>query len=255
MPTKQEIRAKRLKARQRFIQARKAERAFARQLKSVAKQVGNIVKTMAPTGTIEQPTTLTQMLRNYASILPQWAKAVSLKMIAEVSQRDEHAWSEMGREIGRSLGEEIRKAPTGRVMQELMAEQVELITSIPIKAAERVHHLTIEAMTTGTRASEIAKEILRSGEVAESRAMTIARTETSRTVSNMVQARSQYIGSDGYFWRTSEDSDVRKLHKELNGKFFRWDDPPIAGENGERAHPGCIYNCRCFADPVIPDIL
>ncbi len=255
MPSKREIRARIARGRERFIRARKAEKAFGRQLKSVARQVGNIVKTMAPKGLVEKPAELTQLLRNYASILAPWARAVSGKMIAEVSQRDEHAWAEMGREIGRGLREEIKNAPTGQVMKQLMDEQVELITSIPIAAAERVHKLTIEAMSDGTRAAEIAKEIMRTQEVSTSKAMLIARTETSRTVSNMTQARSQYVGSEGYIWRTSEDSDVRKLHRELNGKYFAWNDPPVSGENGERAHAGCIYNCRCFADPVIPDII
>lgn len=255
MPSKREIRARVQRSRERFIRSRKAEKAFARQLKSVARQVGGIVKTMAPKGLVEKPSELTQLLRNYASILTPWARAVSSKMIVEVSQRDEHAWAEMGREIGRGLREEIRNAPTGKVMRALMDEQVELITSIPIAAAERVHRLTIEALSDGTRAAEIAKEILRTQEVSTSKAMTIARTETSRTVANLNQARSQYVGSEGYIWRTSEDSDVRTLHRELNGKYFAWNDPPVAGEKGERAHPGCIYNCRCYAESVIPDIL
>jgi hypothetical protein len=88
-------------------------------------------------------------------------------------------------------------------MRELMAEQVDLITSLPIKAAQRVHKLTIEAMSDGTRAAEVAQEIMRTGHVTESRAKLIARTETSRTVTAMTQTRAEYVGSQGYIWRTA----------------------------------------------------
>jgi hypothetical protein len=42
-------------------------------------------------------------------------------------------------------------------------------------------------METGARADEMVEEIMRSGEVAASRAATIARTETSRASSNLLQ--------------------------------------------------------------------
>ncbi|MFX5937705.1 phage head morphogenesis protein, partial [Acinetobacter baumannii] len=82
-----------------------------------------------------------------------------------------------------------------RVLQELLAEQVDLITSIPREAGQRVHELTLKGLEDSTRASEIAKEIMRSGEVAKSRAMLIARTEVSRTATSLTQARAQFVGS------------------------------------------------------------
>jgi uncharacterized protein with gpF-like domain len=102
-----------------------------------------------------------------------------------------------------------------------------------------------------------------------SHARLIARTETARTASVLTEVRAKSVGSEGYIWRTSLDADVRpkigtpnfaKLntlamgsHRKLEGTFHRWDDPPIASENGERAHPGQIYNCRCWPEPVLPD--
>jgi SPP1 gp7 family putative phage head morphogenesis protein len=174
-------------------------------------------------------------------------------MVAEAEQRDARAWSELGVEMGRNLAAEIRGAPTGERMRELMAEQVDLITSLPRKAAQRVHRLAIEAMPGGVRPREIAQEILQTGRVTQARAMLIARTETGRAASTLMQARAEHLGSDGYIWRTMHDADVREMHRKLDGKFFRWDDPPVAGERGERSHPGAIYNCRCFAQPVFAD--
>jgi SPP1 gp7 family putative phage head morphogenesis protein len=173
-------------------------------------------------------------------------------MLAEVAIRDEGAWAQMARSMSRALRDEIRNAPTGRVLQAALADQVTLITSLPIEAGERVHKLTLEGLETGARADTIAAEIMRTSEVTQGRANLIARTEVSRTVSSLTQARAEHVGSTGYIWRTSQDSDVRPSHKKMSGKFVLWSDAPTL--DGLKGHAGALPNCRCFPEPVIPDI-
>jgi len=241
--------------RERFSRARLAEKVYGRQLKQIAKQVGVIIKGFAPNGVVRNMTDLNNALQKYAELLRPWAAAVTERMISEVGNRDLHAWKQLGNQTGRSLASELLLAPIRPALKELQKEQVALITSLPTDAAKRVHKLTLEAMLQGSRAAETAKEIMASGHVTESRAMLIARTETTRTATAITKARAVHVGSDGYIWRTAGDSDVRELHRKLEGKLIKWDDPPIAGENGERAHAGAIYNCRCFPEPVLPDIV
>lgn len=248
-----EKRKERLQARQRFARARKAEQALARNMRAVARQVGMIVRTMAPKGVVGNMPGLTHALQKYSEMLVPWARVVSERLITEVGQRDEHAWYELGETIGRNLRAEIRNAPTGIAMQKIMNEQVGLITSLPLHAARRVHKLTIEAMGSGERAAEIAKAILATGRVTESRAMLIARTETTRTVTATVQARARFIGSEAYTWRTSLDSDVRPEHQKMEGKVVRWDSPPVTEPNLGPYHAGAGPNCRCYPEPIIPD--
>jgi SPP1 gp7 family putative phage head morphogenesis protein len=116
-------------------------------------------------------------------------------------------------------------------------------------AYERVHKLTLEGLSNGTRAKAIAAEIMRSGDVSESRAMLIARTEVARTSTEFTRARAEQIGSTHFIWRTARDRDVRQSHAHLEGKTFRWDAPPEC-DPGHHALPGCIWNCRCWAEPV-----
>lgn len=250
-----EVRRIQRKARERFRRAHRAEQSFSRQLRQVARQVGAIIKGFAPRGVVQNTTPMVEALRRYADMLRPWAEAVSGRLIAEVGKRDEHAWNELGREIGRALGVEIRGAATGEQMRKKMLEQVALITSLPLDAAKHVHEWTIRSLEGGARAKEAAAEILKTGKVTTARAMLIARTETTRTATAMTEARARYIGSEGYIWRTAGDGAVRETHRKLNGRFFKWDDPPVAGESGERSHPGAIYNCRCYAEPVIPEQL
>lgn len=174
-------------------------------------------------------------------------------MLADVSARDSQTWMELSGELSKALRDEIRNAPTGELMREMLAEQVTLIKSLPLEAAQRVHDLTLKGIEDGTRAKEIAKEIARSGEVSMNRANLIARTEVARTASKLTEARATHIGSEGYIWRTSKDSDVRHSHKEMEGKYVRWDTPPKLSD-GTVTHAGQIYNCRCYPEPVIPEL-
>jgi SPP1 gp7 family putative phage head morphogenesis protein len=104
-------------------------------------------------------------------------------------------------------------------MRALLAEQVTLIKSIPLDAAQRVHEWTLAGIEDGTRAKEVAAQILRTNEVSANRAMLIARTETARTSSKLTESRARHVGSEGYIWRTSRDSDVRDSHREMEGKI------------------------------------
>lgn len=233
------------------IKTRRAERYYAKQLGRLAESVGQLIGGFPPGDPSALPS-IENLLRRYADALTPWAMATAQRMIDEVNQDDLDMWQRMGADLSRGIRREIMLAPTGEAMRELMNLQVTLIKSIPLEAAERVHKLTIEGLENSTRAKEIATEILRSNEVAKSRAMCIARTEVARTGANLTQARAEAIGSTQYIWRTSHDADVRSDHKILDGKVFAWNDPPIADRrSGARAHPGCIYNCRCWAYPLL----
>ena len=242
----------RRKTLERFINARKKGKVFTQRLKAVAHQIDNIIRGFAPTGIVEDVTMLQRALEQYGALIQPWAASVSEQLIAEINQRDEQAWFEMAREIGRSLRTELLSAPMRPTMRQLQQEQIELITSLPREASNRVHNLAIESYTAGTRADVLSQKILETGEVTLSRAKLIARTEIARTAATLNETRARHIGAETFIWRTSHDGDVREEHKELDGKVFRYDEPPVAARNGTRALPGCIWNCRCYADPIIP---
>lgn len=238
----------------KLIRARKAETHYAKQLRKIAGHIGDLINAMWQPGDPTVANSISSALDRYARILEPWARSVGRYMVAEVDARDRHAWREISAEMGALRRQELTETDVGLLTQSRLAAQVDLITSLPREAAERVHKLTLEGLTQSTRASEVAREIMRSGEVTESRANLIARTEVSRTTTEFTQARAEAAGSEEYIWRTSRDGDVRHDHKDLANKTFRWDSPPIADQRtGARAHPGCIYNCRCWPEPIFPD--
>ena len=245
----------RRKARERFQLAERLEAEYLRSLRKVTKQVDHIVKEMAPGGVVRNSIELQNILRGYAKLIEPWANSVANRMLKRVADKDENAWAKLGKTMGVELRKEIQDAPTGQFLRSFLQEQVTLITSLPLEAAERVHKLTLEGMIAGgRRASEIQKDILATGSVTESRAKLIARTEIARTASGLTMARAMHVGSTHYIWRTSGDTDVRSSHKEMDGAVVPWDTPPLL-KDGTRTHAGQIYNCRCYPEPILTDLI
>jgi SPP1 gp7 family putative phage head morphogenesis protein len=239
-----------------WARARKAEEQFARHLRTLARHCGALTRQMfEPENFQDSARRIQGLLERYAETLRPWAKAVAERMVQDVARRDRGVWHARGKMMGRELQAEIAGAPTGMVLRNAIGETAALITSLPLEAAQRVGELSIRALVKSSRANELAAEILRTGEVTKARANLIARTQTSTTATALVAARATHLGSEGYIWRTVGDADVRKLHRDLNGTFHRWSEPPVAGERGERAHAGQIYNCRCWAEVVLPEEL
>ena len=240
------------RAQQRFQRSRKAEIEYARKLRSVARQVGHIVQGFAPNGVVKNQDALLTALRKYADMITPWAKAVGSKMLDDIARRDESMWAEMSRQVGRNLKTEIENTPTGRLMAEALNEQVRLITSLPLEAAERVHNLVMMGLTDSGRAKQVAADIMETGKVTQGRANLIARTEVGRTATELTKARATQAGVTHYIWKTAGDGDVRSSHKHMNNKVFAFNSPPEV-EPGKFYHPGSFPNCRCYPEVIIPE--
>lgn len=230
----------------------RAEGAYARALKEIARHVGAIIAGSYTDSKDEH--SISAMLNAYADALKPWATATARRMIEDVNARDLASWKALGREISAQLRFDITRAPVGETMRALLGEQVGLIQSLPIEAAQRVHEFTLKGLEGSLRQNEVAAAILRSSEVAQSRAVLIARTEVARTASVLTQSRAVHIGSTHYVWETAHDRDVRPGHKAMQGKVCEWANPPAVNENGRIMyhHPGQIWNCRCWPRPIIP---
>lgn len=226
--------------------ARRPDMAFSRALLRVARIVGQIVRQFGGHHDFSA-----RALQDYARLIEPWARSQARRMVATVAAREGKSWREHSEDIGVGLRREVSTGEVGQRVQQLVDEGTELITSLPWEAAQRVTKLSLEAAVDGSRVPDLEKEILRTGEVTASRARLIARTEIGRAASAITQARAEKIGSPGYIWRTSKDSDVRPSHKRMEGQFVAWDDPPTL--DGLTGHAGALPNCRCYAEPVIPE--
>ena len=235
-----------------FEKSAKVEKQYARALRGVAREVGRIVAGYD----IDSPlysALVSQALGKYADRLQPWARVMASRIVTAIDAQDEQAWARQSREMSRALRQELQHAPVGSALTQFLADNVDLITSLPKQAASRVHELTQEGLMGSRRAADIAAEILRTGHVTESRAMLIARTEVARTASGLSIIRAQHIGCTHYVWRTSRDGDVRKSHKEMEGQVIAFASPPTLSD-GMTTHAGQVFNCRCYPEIIVPDM-
>jgi len=239
------------RARSPFQLTRGIENRYAIQLRKLAGKIGRLVAGYSdPLTQPDQRFEIVRSLQDYADQITPWAQSLARKVVAEVDWANREAYAKHAQEMSRALRRELDTAPTGEMMRLMQAEQVELIRSLPTEAAQRVVDIAQKNMLNGTRAAEFAREIQRTGDVTKSRATLIARTETSRTSSNLTQARAVFVGSVAYTWETAEDSDVRPSHRAMQDQVVQWADPPTL--DGLRGHAGCLPNCRCHPAPIIP---
>lgn len=231
-------------ARAAWQRVRRAEVGYAAELRKVARAVSDIIR-----GSPDDADAVASALRRYAEIVRPWARSAGQRMLAQVSRADVKAWEAHTGEVGRSLRAELRAEPTGAAVSDILARQVDLISSLPRQAAERVQKLALDAVTRGERPESLIEELLKTGAMTANRATMIARTETGRASTAITQARATRAGSVGYIWRTCEDADVRPSHRAMNGKMVRWDSPPTLDK--VTAHAGAAYSCRCYCEPVL----
>lgn len=76
----------------------------------------------------------------------------------------------------------------------------------------------------------------------EARSRLIARDQISKYNGQLNQVRQTNLGITKYRWQTANDERVRDRHKQLNGRIFDWNDPPLS-DSGEPINPGDDYQC------------
>jgi len=107
---------------------------------------------------------------------------------------------------------------------------------------------------SGLRYEGMIKTLQDSYGVSYNKAKFLARQETKLLTSKFKEARYTDAGINEYKWQCvvgSPNHPVRPMHKRLDGKICRFDDPPIVDEKGNRKNPGEDYGCRCVARPIV----
>lgn len=185
------------------------------------------------------------------------------RMVTPVSVSNMATWRQAAKKAtrGRFLYELLmaeRDQNLRLSMEAQITENVGLIRTLPMDVANKVVHDITEEALLGRRADTIAKIIKdKTDQHARASARLIARTEVNKTRTALTKARSEELGLKWYVWRTALDGDrVRKSHREMEDVLVAWSNPPspeeLVGEkNVGHYHAGNIYNCRCYAEPLL----
>jgi SPP1 gp7 family putative phage head morphogenesis protein len=187
-----------------------------------------------------------------------------LSQITEGTAEEISAWNkaQITRVMKQGLGVDIYQAEPW-LAQELnifTVNNVNLIKSSNAAFLKQTETIVYDGMRRGLRHEEIAKQILGTGKdelgkvskfkTAKNRANLIARDQVNKLNGQLNELRQKNAGISKYIWRTNVDGRERASHNHWNGMEFSWETGSPNGTN-----PGDEIQCRCYAQPVLDDIL
>lgn len=185
------------------------------------------------------------------------------RMVTPIATMNMSTWRKAARKATKNpflynlLLQEINSGLASDIEKQIH-ENALLIRTLPNDTANKVVEDIYGEGLQGLRSSEIAKHIRKyTDQHARASAKLIARTETSKTMSALTEARSKNLNLNWYVWRTEQDGDrVRPSHRIMEGVLVNFSDPPspeqLAGlPSVGTYHAGNIWNCRCYEEPLI----
>lgn len=140
-----------------------------------------------------------------------------------------------------------------QIMSKAVKENFKMIKTIPDKMLDIMNH-----KYTSTLIEEVAKGTLSRGSFRKmlashghKNATVIARTETAKLQTTILQARATDLGSVAYIWLASNDKRTRPSHKAMNGVVVFWSHKPTLDKMV--GHAGEYPNCRCSPNPIMDE--
>lgn len=186
------------------------------------------------------------------------------RMIFHINIKNAKTWREAASRssraqvLYRALEYEMNGATGARVHQ-LVRENANLISSLPLDAAQTLTDEVLRAQQSGARPKTVARLAQqRFPALLRSRTHLISRTETAKASTALTQARCERLAIEWYQWETSLDGDrVRDSHRNMHGVIVPWSQPPspeaLIGEKSTLGHyqAGACPNCRCVVIPIL----
>lgn len=164
-----------------------------------------------------------------------------------------------GREVGKVfkevLGVDLFKAEpwlNGEV-EAFVTANVSLIQSLSSSYFDRIEQTVLTAARTGLSWHEVAGDLRSAYGASRARAELIARDQIGKFNGQLSMLRQSGAGVTRYTWRTARDERVRASHRRMEGRVCLWSERPLVGSR--HVHPGEDFQCRCYAEPVLEDLL
>lgn len=143
---------------------------------------------------------------------------------------------------GVDLSTTVGLAENRQTLEAVVANLVNLTKGLNDDTRKALEDIVWRGFTERTPRSQVAREIRQALETKRSRAMLIARDQTTKLAAVLDEERQREAGITKYRWRHSRKLRPRPTHVERDGKLFEWRKPPHDG------HPGFAINCGCKAE-------
>lgn len=146
-------------------------------------------------------------------------------------------------------------------------QNASLIVGISDELRKEIEGIAMRGLTGGSTVRDMERDIRKRFKTTRARARLIARDQTGKLNAQLTEIRQTRIGINEYIWNSVNDERVRDSHLALDGKICTWDNPSVYRERdskewvsrsligGYEGHPGDDYQCRCFPEPILEEII
>lgn len=203
---------------------------------------------------------MSYLAKKFTDMFNKQSKQLAEQMINGVNRESGVNVTRSLKEIAPTIRIDSRKIsePVKTVMKASIAENVDLIKSIPQQYLSGVQQAVMRSITTGNGMADLKPFLEKQGGITERRARNIANDQTRKAYNSLNRARMEQAGITKFEWvHSAGGKDPRPLHMNnypagLNGGIFSFDDLPVIDERtGERGIPGQAPMCRCRMRPLI----
>jgi SPP1 gp7 family putative phage head morphogenesis protein len=196
------------------------------------------------------------LIKKYTELFASLSKPMAERFAEESDKSSDIAVKSSIRQLSDDLTlstKTITSGPLADILNAIVTENVGLIKSIPAQYLNGVQGAVMRSITTGNGMQDLVPYLQKHKGITLRRARSISMDQTKKCFSGLSKARMQAIGVTSYQWlHTSGSRHPRKLHIEMNGNIYRYDDPPVIDDRtGEKGIPGQAINCACRMRPIL----
>lgn len=226
---------------------------YARELREVFRETP-ITQDVSPA--VQARKALNRLKRRFDSLFSNRAPTIIERIFGDIDKSSQSSLTQSLKELsgGVTLKTPALPASLKTMMQAATMENVALIKSIPVDFHQQIEGAVMRSIQPGGNGLQDVDEALsKYGGITKRRAQFIARDQTSKVTAAMNSQRAQAVGVKKFVWvHSGGGAEPRRLHQQLSGQTFRFDDLPIIDERtGERGLPGQAINCRCTMRPLV----
>ena len=193
-----------------------------------------------------------QWLKRFADLAATWGPKFGTDAVGAADRSFAAALRKAGFTV------RFRMTPAANdIMRATIAEQVNLIKSIPAEYLTQVQGIVMRSVQAGGDLGPLAAEIEKQYGVTRRRAAFIAQDQNAKATASITKARQLEIGITQARWLHSAGGKVpRETHVKASreGVVYNvregWLDP----HENKRIWPGQLPRCRCVAIPIIPGL-
>lgn len=168
-----------------------------------------------------------------------------------ISKRTDGALKSILQESGFAVNFKMTRAQRD-VLHATVQANVALIKSIPQQYLQDVEGAVMRSVQHGRDLKFVTQAIMKSRAVTKKRAVIIARDQTNKATSALVEARWKEVGIGKAIWRHSgAGKHPRPTHVAMHGKSYDLNKGMYDSKARAWVRPGELINCRCVGQPVI----